>query len=297
MPYLFNTVGLIGKYGDPSIAPLVHQIARFLKKRDLRLLLEEETAQLIQERGLPVGNRRLLARHCDLVIVLGGDGTFLNAARSFVDFRVPLLGVNLGRLGFLADISPTNDLDGALHEIFTGQFKEEERGLLHVEVRRDGQAITQADALNDVVIHKREMARMIEVDTYIDDVFLNAYWADGLIIATPTGSTAYALSGGGPIVHPSLDAVLVVPICPHTLSHRPILLNANREIAVQLRSHNTAETIITCDGQITLNLAVGDRIVIRQKRRKLRLIQPLKHDYFQVLRAKLGWGAQSTNDT
>ncbi len=297
MPYIFNTIGLIGKYGDPTVAPLVHQIAAFLKKRNLQLLLEEETACLIDEKRLPTGNRRSLARHCDLVIVLGGDGTFLNAARAFVDFRVPLLGVNLGRLGFLTDISPHPHLDEALHEILVGKFKEEERGLLHVEVRRDGQAMTQADALNDVVIHKREMARMIEVDTYIDGMFLNAYWSDGLIIATPTGSTAYSLSSGGPIVHPSLDAVLVVPICPHTLTHRPILLNADREIEIRPKSKNPSETIITCDGQITLNLALGDRIVVRQKRRKLRLIQPLKHDYFQVLRAKLGWGAQSTQET
>ncbi|MGF1526478.1 MAG: NAD(+) kinase [Candidatus Competibacterales bacterium] len=289
MPYIFNTIGLIGKFGDASINPTLAHVALLLRRRSRRILLDEETAKLVPPNGLPTASRRQLGRQCDLAIVVGGDGTLLNAARSLVDFRVPLLGVNLGRLGFLTDVSPSR-LDTLLDEILQGRFREDERSLLHAQVVRDGQAITQADALNDVVVHKRDMARMIEVDTYIDGSFLNAYRADGLIIATPTGSTAYALSSGGPIIHPTLEAVIVVPICPHTLTHRPIVLNADQTVEVMVNPANSPHIQVTCDGQVGLALEPGDRVVIRRKRRKLRLIQPMDQDYFQVLRAKLHWG-------
>ena len=149
---------------------------------------------------------------------------------------------------------------------------------------------SETDALNDMVIHKREVARMIEVDAFLDGHYLNTYRADGLIISTPTGSTAYALAGGGPIIHPGLEAVVLVPICPHTLTYRPIVVKADSEIEVVLNATNTTQTQITCDGQISLAIEPGDRIVIRKKARKVRLIHPVNHDYFEVLRAKLGWG-------
>lgn len=289
MHYIFNTIGLIGKFGDASAGPTLIHIATLLRRLNRRILLDEETAKLIPPSGLATANRRAIGRQCDLAIVIGGDGTLLNAARSLVDFRVPLLGVNLGRLGFLTDVSPAQ-IDAYLDDILRGQFREDERCLLHAEVIRDERAVTQAAALNDVVIHKREVARMIEVDTYIDGQFLNSYRADGLIISTPTGSTAYALSSGGPIVHPALEAVIVVPICPHTLTHRPIVLSADKEIEVVINADNSTQIQVTCDGQISLPIEPGDRIHIRRKRRKLRLIQPLEHDYFEVLRAKLHWG-------
>jgi NAD+ kinase len=179
----------------------------------------------------------------------------------------------------------------SLEEVLSGRFREEERSLLHAEIVRDGRIISQTDALNDVVAHKRDVARMIEVDTFLDGRFLNAYRADGLIIATPTGSTAYALSGGGPIIHPTLEAVVIVPICPHTLTHRPIVVTADSVIEVLLNASNTTQTQVTCDGQISLAIEPGDHIVIRKKSPKLRLIHPINHDYFELLRAKLGWGA------
>jgi NAD+ kinase len=290
MPYIFNTIGLIGKYGNPSVAgTLTQQIAVCLQRRALRVLLDESSAKLMPSKGLEVANRRTIGRRCDLVIVLGGDGTLLNAARSLVDFRVPILGVNLGRLGFLADVSP-GEIPDSLEDILCGEYREEERSLLHAEIIRDERSVTQSDALNDVVVHKREVARMIEVDTYIDGQFLNAYRADGLIIATPTGSTAYALSGGGPIIHPTLETVVLVPICPHSLTHRPIVLSANSEIEILLHPANTTQTQVTCDGQISLPLKPGDHVLIRKKRCKLRLVHPIDHDYFRLLRAKLNWG-------
>ncbi|MDQ2696511.1 MAG: NAD(+) kinase [Pseudomonadota bacterium] len=289
MSYVFNTIGLIGKYGDPGVAGTLTQIAGFLRRLNMRILLDEDSARQMPANGLEVASRRSIGRQCDLAIVLGGDGTLLNAARSLVDFQVPIVGVNLGRLGFLADVSPS-ELPHRLEEILSGQFREEERALLHAEVLRDGRAITQADALNDVVVHKRDVARMIEVEVFLDGQFLNAYRADGLIISTPTGSTAYALSGGGPIIHPTLEAVELVPICPHTLTHRPIVVGAGAAIEVVV-NQTTTHTQLTCDGQVSLAIQPMDRIAIRKKRRKLRLLHPTTHDYFQLLRAKLRWGA------
>lgn len=290
MAYIFNTIGLIGKFGNPDVAGMLTDIAAQLRRLELRVLFDEESAKLIPPTGLEVANRRTIGRQCDLALVMGGDGTMLNAARSLVDFQVPILGINLGRLGFLADVSP-HEIPESLEEVLLGRFREEERSLLHAQVMRGPHAITQSDALNDIVVHKRDVARMIEVDAFLDGQFLNAYRADGLIISTPTGSTAYALSGGGPIIHPALEAVVLVPICPHTLTHRPIVIGADNEIEVVVGEGNTTHVQVTCDGQVSLAIKPGDRILIRKKRRKLRLIHPVDHDYFQILRAKLRWGA------
>lgn len=285
----FHTIGLIGKFGDPNVAGTLSQIAAHLRQRQLRVLLDESSARLIPGNSLEIASRTMIGEQCDLAIVMGGDGTMLNAARSLVDYEVPILGVNLGRLGFLADVSPS-EIPHRLDAVLNGHFREARRSLLHAQVLREDQVTGEADALNDVVIHKREVARMIEVDTFLDGRFLNAYRADGLIISTPTGSTAYALSSGGPIIHPALEAVVLVPICPHTLTHRPIVVKADSVIEVVLNAANTTQTQVTCDGQISLAIEPGDRILIRKKGRKARLIHPLNHDYFELLRAKLNWG-------
>jgi len=297
MAYLFSTVGLIGKFNDPSVADTLNSIVTCLRRRNLRILFDEATAQLIPIPGLEIASRRTIGRQSDLAIVVGGDGTLLNVARSLVDFQVPILGVNLGRLGFLTDVSPRH-LDITLEEILSGQFQEDTRSLLHAQVIRGDQPVTQVYALNDVVVHVREVARMIEVNAYVDGQFLNAYRADGLILATPTGSTAYSLSGGGPILHPDLEAVILVPICPHTLTHRPIVLAGDREILLTVNpTTTTAQSQVTCDGQICLDLQPEDQILIRKKRRKLRLIHPRSYDYFEMLRAKLRWGAHPQGDS
>ena len=286
---VFHTIGLIGKFGDPNVAGALNQIAAHLLQRQLRVLLDESSAQLIPDSGLEVASRAAIGKQCDLVVVMGGDGTMLNAARSLVDYDMPILGVNLGRLGFLADVSPS-EIPHRLDGVLNGQFREARRLLLYAQVMRDGCMIGEADALNDVVIHKRDVARMIDVETFLDGRFLNTYRADGLIISTPTGSTAYALAGGGPIIYPGLEAVVLVPICPHTLTHRPIVVGADNVIEVVLNAANTINTQVTCDGQVSLPLERGDQIVIRKKERKVRLIHPINHDYFKLLRAKLRWG-------
>lgn len=286
---VFHTIGLIGKFGDPNVAGALNQIAAHLLQRQLRVLLDESSAQLIPDSGLEVASRAAIGEQCDLVVVMGGDGTMLNAARSLVDYDMPILGVNLGRLGFLADVSPS-EIPHRLDGVLNGQFREARRLLLYAQVMRDGCMVGEADALNDVVIHKRDVARMIDVETFLDGRFLNTYRADGLIISTPTGSTAYALAGGGPIIHPALEAVVLVPICPHTLTHRPIVVKADSVIEVVLNSANTTQTQVTCDGQVSLAIEPGDQIIIRKKTRKVRLLHPLNHDYFELLRAKLNWG-------
>ena len=286
---VFHTIGLIGKFGDPNVAGALNQIAAHLLQRQLRVLLDESSAQLIPDSGLEVASRAAIGEQCDLVVVMGGDGTMLNAARSLVDYDMPILGVNLGRLGFLADVSPS-EIPHRLDGVLNGQFREARRLLLYAQVMRDGCMVGEADALNDVVIHKRDVARMIDVETFLDGRFLNTYRADGLIISTPTGSTAYALAGGGPIIYPGLEAVVLVPICPHTLTHRPIVVGADNVIEVVLNAANTINTQVTCDGQVSLPLERGDQIVIRTKERKVRLIHPINHDYFKLLRAKLRWG-------
>lgn len=286
---IFHTIGLIGKFGDPNVAETLNQIAVYLRQRQLRVLLDESSARLIPDNGLEVASRATIGEQCDLAIIMGGDGTMLNAARSLVNYEVPILGVNLGRLGFLADVSP-NEIPHSLDRVLAGQFREARRSLLHAQVIHEGSVASETDALNDVVVHKREVARMIEVDAFVDGRFLNTYRADGLIISTPTGSTAYALAGGGPIIHPGLEAVVLVPICPHTLTHRPIVVKADSVIEIALNVANTTQTQITCDGQVSLAIGPGDRIVIRKKDRKVRLIHPVNHDYFKLLRAKLRWG-------
>lgn len=299
----FKSVGLIGKYEDPGVAGTISTLGAFLQSHGLRALLDENTARAVPDHGLETADRDGIGRQCDLAIVIGGDGTFLNAARSLADSGVPLLGVNLGRLGFLVDVSPRDMLD-RLTEILAGTYIEEERFLLHSKVYRGEEVLGEADAFNDVVVHKWDVARMIEFETYIDETPLNSHRADGLIVATPTGSTAYALSGGGPIVHPALNAVVVVPICPHTLSDRPIMISADSRIDVVIGGPSRLEARVTCDGQHAIRLEPGDRVSIWKKERKVRLIHPASYDYYAILRAKLNWGLSppshvfdSTNNT
>lgn len=285
----FGTIGLIGKFGDPGIGTTLGGLARFLNERERHVLLDESTAAVIPTHGLQTASRRELGAHCDLVIVVGGDGTLLNAARSLADFEVPLLGVNLGRLGFLVDISP-DTMHESIDSILAGEYQEERRVMLHTTVHHEGEQLSESDALNDVVVHKWEVARMIETETYIDGHYVSAMRSDGLIVSTPTGSTAYALSGGGPILHPGMEALVLVPICPHTLSNRPIVFDASSEVEIVVGDAPYTRAQVTCDGQINLGLVSGDRIRIRRKDTRLHLIHPKHHDHYQILRAKLGWG-------
>lgn len=291
MESAFHSVGLIGKYGDPGVAGTLLSISGHLQRRGVRVLLDEHTAEGLPRHDLPTAPREVLGRECDLVMVVGGDGSLLNAARTLADFQVPLLGVNLGRLGFLVDMSP-EDATGHLDEILAGNFVEEQRFLLHARIERRGECIQESDALNDVVVHKWDVARMIEFETYINGRFVNTQRSDGLIVSTPTGSTAYALSGGGPILYPSLDAIVLVPICPHTLSNRPIVVDADSEIEIVVCDWHRPNARVTCDGQTSLPLEADDRLHVQRKGRPIRLIHPPGYDYFEILRAKLRWAEQ-----
>lgn len=288
MPDKFQTIGLIGKHGDVSPHATILELGQFLQKRGHRVLLEENTAaRTPNHRMIPVSLDNLGAES-DLAIVVGGDGTLLHTARSLADYNAPLLGINLGRLGFLADITPKEMLT-TLEQIFSGEYREESRFLLNAEI--DGAHYT---AFNDVVVHKWNIARMIELETYINGSFVNEQRSDGIIVSTPTGSTAYALSGGGPLLHTDLNATLVVPICPHTLSNRPLVVDGDSEIEIVVCDlAENAHLRITCDGQTSLPLR-GDRVTIRKHAHPVRLIHPLNHDHFYILRTKLGWSEHNT---
>jgi NAD+ kinase len=265
-------------------------VSRYLSEHGLTVIADEGIADCLASESLDIASTSELGERCELAIVVGGDGTLLHAARTLSSYDVALLGINLGRLGFLADVSP-EDAASTLDAILSGQYQEEERFLLHARVMRDGEQVNESDALNDIVLHKWNIARMIEFETYVDGQFVNTERADGLIISTPTGSTAYALSAAGPLVHPSLNAMVLAPICPHTLSNRPIIVSGDSVIEVVVCEH-VREAQVTCDGQLSFSVMSGDRVTVRKKDRPVRLIHPAAYNYFALLRAKLHWGRQ-----
>jgi NAD+ kinase len=221
---------------------------------------------------------------------VGGDGTFLSAARAIARFEKPLIGINLGRLGFLADISPT-ELPEKLHAILQGRFIEEKRYLLRTKIVRDGAVIHEETAVNEVAVHRWVTPSMIEIVTKIDNVFLNSQRSDGLIVSTPTGSTAYSLSGGGPILHPSLNALVLVPLNPHTLSNRPIVIDDSAEIEITFCQTKQINALVTCDQIEIPKVLISDKILIKKDPKPIRILHPEDHDFFQILRKKLNWSS------
>lgn len=284
----FKTIGLIGKSADPGITDAIQAISQFLSAKNIKVLLDARTARKADISELPTADRSELGQLCDLVIVVGGDGTMLSAARALLDDAVPLVGVNLGRLGFLADISPDQAIE-KINEILDGHYQVEERFMLDAKVMRDGKEIASGSALNDVVVHKWHVAHMIETDTYINGHFVHKHRSDGIITATPTGSTAYALSGGGPIIQPGLEALVIVPICPHTLSNRPIAIQADSQVKIVLSETSRNKGQVTCDGQFIHELDIGDEVLIEVKSTRLQLLHPEDYNYYSILRAKLHW--------
>jgi NAD+ kinase len=286
--FRFRSVGLITKSDqDGQVAQTLSVIHRFLVERGLEVALDRSTDAFI-DLGDTV-QRREIAAHCDLAVVVGGDGTLLSAARSLTDAGVPIVGVNLGRLGFLVDVSPDTLCD-KLDEILRGAYTEENRFLVQAEIVRGDQVIQRTVALNDVVLRIKNVVRMIEFETWVDGQFVNLQRADGMVVSTPTGSTAYALSGGGPILHPSLEAMLLLPICPHTLSARPIVVDAVSDIEIRICPDVRETGQVVSDGQSNIDVAAGDRIRVQRKRGTIRLLHPADYDYFHILRAKLHWG-------
>ncbi len=284
----FSTIGLIGRLESEKVADSLIRLVGFLVARDYAVVVEDRTATVIPHHGQPEASRRALGELCDLVIVIGGDGSLLGAARTLCKTGTLMLGVNRGRLGFLTDISP-DELEQRVGEVLAGQFEVEERFLLDTALYRDGVAVGNGEALNEVVVHPGKAVRMIEFELFIDGQFVYSQRSDGLIVATPTGSTAYALSGGGPIMHPKLDVVTLVPMFPHTLSSRPIVIDAASEIRIHIGETNQTYPHISCDGQTRAVAKPDDVLVITRKPQRVQLVHPIGHNFYEVLRSKLGW--------
>lgn len=290
----FATIGLIAhQYSERAVYSL-ERLIRFLQSQERAYILEEETARLLTDPALASAACQRLAldalgQNTDLIIVVGGDGSMLGGARALVDSGVPLLGVNRGRLGFLTDILP-DDIETKVGEVLAGQYLAEDRFLLDVTISQQGHNGDMGSALNDVVLHPGEFIRMLEFEIYVDDHFVTSQRADGIIVSTPTGSTAYALSGGGPILHPRLDAIDLVPMNPHTLSSRPMVVPGNSTVKILVGEHNHAIPQVSCDGQLHLPARPGCEILIRKKPEQLHLIHPKDHNFYERCRSKLGWG-------
>lgn len=287
----FRNIGIIGRLGSTQVLDTVRRLKRFLLDRHLHVILDEGIAELLPGHGLQVSSRKQLGEVCDMVIVVGGDGSMLGAARALARYKVPVLGINRGSLGFLTDIRP-DELEVKIAEVLDGQYTVESRFLLETQVRRKLEPIGQGNALNDVVLHPGKSTRMIEFELYIDGQFVCSQKSDGLIVSTPTGSTAYALSAGGPIMHPKLDAIAIVPMYPHTLSSRPIVVAGNSELKIVVSPKMDIYPQVSCDGQDHLTCSPGDIISISKKPQRLQLIHPLDHNYYEVCRNKLGWGSR-----
>ena len=287
MPQKFQRVGLVGRSRQEGLQGVVDEIISLLVERGISVMLEDRLGAVASE-DCPLLSRDEIGERADLVIVIGGDGSLLSAARTLARYNTPVLGINRGRLGFLTDISP-DELAQQVPSVLDGDYADENRFLLDVAVQREDRSVAHADALNDVVVNSGTSAQMIEFELSIDGEFVYRQRADGLIVSTPTGSTAYALSGGGPIMHPSLDAIVFVPMFPHALSSRPIVVEGSSEIRLDILSRNRIHPPVTCDGQVNMTARPGDAVVIRKKPERLTLLHPLGHSFYASCRDKLHW--------
>lgn len=286
----FRNVGLMGRPGNTAVADTLEYLLRFLEGRGVKVIFDEDTAAVLPHRAdLQVGTRSMLGEVCDLVIVVGGDGSILHAARALARYNKPVLGVNRGRLGFLTDVSPS-DIESKVGAVLEGNYAIEQRFLLNMEIKSGGNPVGEGIALNDIVLYAGKSVHMIEFELYIEGQFVYRQRSDGLIIATPTGSTAYALSGGGPIMHPRLDAMVLVPMHPHTLSSRPIVVDGNSEIKL-LMCTEVINPMVSCDAQAGFSLRAGDWVYVNKHPFKLRLLHPPGHDFYAACRTKLGWSS------
>lgn len=283
-----RTVALIGKYRSPEIAGSLLDLANGLKEAGVEVLIEDGTAMDVNSHGYAVVDYEALGNRADVAVVIGGDGTMLNAARSLAEYNVPLVGVNQGRLGFMTDLA-REDMRAGIAQLLDGKFAVERRFLLDVAVVREGVSQCNALALNDVVVNKGDIGRMIELEVKVDGEFLYVLRADGMIVATPTGSTAYALSANGPILHPAVAGIAVVPLCPHALSYRPITI-ADRSV-VELTLVPPHEARVHFDGQARFDALAGDCVRIGRSRHCVTLLHPPTYSYFAMLREKLHWSA------
>ena len=281
-----RSVGICIKPGQRDLAPLVAELEKWLVQRGLEVLVDPEAGRFAGSRGMLRGD---LARQADLVVVLGGDGTLLAVARAIGTRDVPILGVNLGTLGFLAETAREGLLP-ALDRVLAGAFQIEERMRFDVAVIRDGEPLGSYLALNDAVLSNTALSRMVHLATTADGAEVTTYRADGLIVATPTGSTAYSLSAGGPLLHPTLEAILLTPISPHSLTQRPLVLPETCVVEVRVQDARGGQVQLTVDGQVGRALEVGDCVRVSRSAHPARLLVPPDRNRFEVMRAKLRWG-------
>lgn len=286
MSFPFKTIALIGKHKNPEIAAPLLNLAEYLTAHHYRVLLDHLTASQVNCSEYPALTLEEIGQQADLAVVMGGDGTMLNIARMLVAYDVPLIGVNQGRLGFLTDLS-IDTMRETLDEILKGHYTTEHRMLLTAEVSRKGTDVFNALAFNDVVLYRGMSSGMIECEVRVNNEYVNTLRSDGLIVATPTGSTAYALSSGGPILHPGLDLIALVPVCPHTLSNRPIVIGPDS--CVEIRMHSSSNVRLHCDSHSFFDLEQTDTIIVRRFPKTVRLLHAVNHSYYRMLREKLGW--------
>ena len=292
MSFPVRLCALVGRFSDPRVAESVNTLIPHLLARDVKVIVSTETTYSGVTEGIVRMPEKDFGANADLVIAIGGDGTLLYAAGLVALHKVPLLGVNRGRLGFLTDVMPQNMfpcIDAALE----GRLTPDERPLLAACVNYADGRVAEALALNDVVMQKLVTGRMLDFETHLDGTYVNTHAGDGIVVASPTGSTAYALSCGGPIIEPHLDVLVVAPICPHTLSDRPIVVSARSTIEVKLLERPDTRAQVTCDGTVLGELDPGDRLTIKAASERITLLHPAGHDYYRLLRSKLHWGRGS----
>ena len=283
---MIQTVGIYAKINHSEAPKLAQDICSRLQQRGIDFLLEPWLGKALGSEA--VAGQEEIPQQVDLIIVLGGDGTLISVARQVNGLQVPILGVNLGSLGFLTEVT-RQELPAMLEAVLAGKYEVSDRMMLDVEILRRGKSVATHTLLNDVVINKGTLARIIDMETWVDGDYLTTFKADGLIISTPTGSTGYNLAAGGPIIYPGINSLVITPICPHMLTNRPLIVSSSSTIAIDV---SFADDVVyfTGDGQIGANLEAGDRVEVRQSVARTQLVKSPTRDYFEILRTKLSWG-------
>jgi NAD+ kinase len=292
MAFPVRTCALVGRFADARVAESTAALLAHLAGRGVTVLVSQHAELDPSLPGVTRVPERQFGERADLVIAIGGDGTMLYAARLVARYGVPLIGINRGRLGFLTDIMP-QDMLSSVDAALAGEVEKDERPLLTAELHRADGGVAQAFALNDIVMQKHDTGRTLDFETRIDGQFVNTHDGDGIIVASPTGSTAYALSCNGPIIEPHLPVLVIVPICAHTLSDRPIVVAAQSVVEVALLERPDTHAHVTCDGAVLGALAPGERLTVTTARERVTLLHPPGHDYYKLLRSKLHWGRSS----
>lgn len=286
---MFNHIGIIGRQGSPHIDDSIDAVYALLSSKNCDISIDLDTARLLHRPKLP-GIEKSELRNCDLIVVVGGDGSILGVARDFAQYQIPVVGVNRGSLGFLADISP-DEIGDQLSRVLDGDCRIEEHFLIQQSVRRENEIVHESVALNDVIVSSGSLSKMMDFQLFINDEFVYDQRSEGVLVSSPTGSTAYSLSAGGPIMHPQLDAIAVIPMYPHTLTSRPIVVPGAYKIQVKLPD-DISEVRVSSDSQIEFNLLAKDTVEISKYEHSLRLIHLPSQSFYEACRRKLDWGSR-----